>query len=110
MFVESDSHGFLIFDLTGGLYECLSTNKDTYIAYKNEYGAYIPGSGRWLSDSRLQARGEKGIFTVTVLDGEYSLADASLSESEILEMWQYNVGNAKRTTTLPSTMFPMENC
>ncbi len=106
VFVECDSHGFLIFDLTGGLYECLSTNKDTYIAYKNEYGAYIPGSGRWLSDSRLQARGEKGIFTVTVLDGEYSLADASLSESEILEIWRYNVGNAQKNNNAPQYHVP----
>ncbi len=106
VFVECDSHGFLIFDLTDGLYECLSTNKDTYIAYKNEYGAYIPGSGRWLSDSRLQARGEKGIFTVTVLDGEYSLADASLSESEILEIWRYNVGNAQKNNNAPQYHVP----
>ena len=106
VFVECDSHGFLIFDLMGRLYECLSTNKDTYIAYKNEYGAYIPGSGRWLSDSRLQARGEKGIFTVTLFDGEYSLADASLSESEILEIWRYNVGNAQKNNNAPQYHVP----
>lgn len=106
VFVECDSHGFLIFDLTGGLYECLSTNKDTYIAYKNEYGAYIPGSGRWQSDSRLQARGEKGTFVVTLFDGKYSLADASLSESEILEIWQYNVGNAQKNNNAPQYHVP----
>ncbi|MBQ7940685.1 MAG: hypothetical protein IJ281_09975 [Clostridia bacterium] len=106
VFVECDSHGFLIFDLTGGLYECLSTNKDTYIAYQNEYGAYIADSARWQSDSRLQARGENGIFVVTLFDGKYSLADVSLSESEILEMWQYNVGNAQKNNNAPQYHVP----